>query len=136
MTHAAALTQILEALRQTGEPDWSLVDDDFEIHDHDLPDSIAHRGRGGWRAWSEGWVQVFPEYGIEPGERVELDSRRTLTFHRLRARGRVSGVELERIDAQVWTFDGDRLTRMDYYPNFEPGTQTWTPPGGRPESII
>jgi hypothetical protein len=27
-------------------------------------------------------------------------------------------VQLERIDAQLWTFDADRLVRMDYYPDF------------------
>jgi hypothetical protein len=59
----------------------------FEIHDHELPDSSLHRG----------WL---------------------------------SGVLLERTDAQLWTFSVGRLVRMDYYPDFRAHEHSWAMPGG------
>jgi ketosteroid isomerase-like protein len=94
------------------------VQPDFEIYDHELVDSRVHRGREGWERWVADWQQAFEDYTLEPLERVELDEHRILSVHRLRARGRASGVVLERTDAQLWTFGGDRLVRMDYYPDY------------------
>ena len=39
MTPARQLARILDAADRTGELDWSLVREDFEIHAHELPDS-------------------------------------------------------------------------------------------------
>jgi hypothetical protein len=109
VTPAELLARILDAADRTGDLDWSLVREDLEIHDHELFDSSLHRGRAGWQIWTR-------------------DSR-VLTVHRLRARGRSSGVLLERTDAQLWTFSGDRLVRMDYYPGFRVQKHSWARPG-------
>jgi ketosteroid isomerase-like protein len=141
VTPAELLARVLDATDRTGELDWSLVREDFEIHDHELPDSSVHRGRGGWRDWVRDWQQAFEDYSLERLEQVEIDERRILTVHRLRARGRVSGVQLERTDAQLWTFTGGRLLRMDYYPDFQAHEHSWfpgpalrPPPAPRPNS--
>jgi ketosteroid isomerase-like protein len=118
VTAAELLARILEAADRTGDLDWSLVGEDFEIHDHELPDSAAHRGREGWRKWITDWQEAFEDYDLERLRLVELDEARVLTIHRLRARGRMSGVQLERTDAQEWTFSDERLVRMDYYPDY------------------
>jgi ketosteroid isomerase-like protein len=123
--NADAIARLLDAYDQTGEVDWSLVGPDVEIHDHELLDSEVHRGRDGWRTWAADWQEAFEDYSMERLERVDIDERRVLTVHRLRARGRASGVQLERIDAQLWTFDGDRLVRMDYYPDFRAHEHPW-----------
>jgi hypothetical protein len=102
---------------------------DFEINDPEILDSRQHHGRRGWREWSANWKRVFPDYRMEPVDEIELDRDRVLTVHRLRARGGASGLELARIDAQIWTFEGDRLARMDYLPNYDPRDQTWAAPG-------
>ena len=130
MTPAQLLARIFDAVDRTGELDWSLVRADFEIHDHELPDSSVHRGPQGWRDWISDWQQAFEDYSIERVSQVELDEARVLTVHRLRARGRLSGVRLERTDAQMWTFGGDRLARMDYYPDFREQEHSWSTPGG------
>jgi ketosteroid isomerase-like protein len=117
-----------ESFERTGEPDWSILGPDCEIHDHELPDSAVHRGRDGWRRWTSDWQEAFEDYSLERLERIEVDDARILTVHRLRARGRASGVQLERTDAQLWTFSGDRLVRMDYYPNYRPGSERDQPP--------
>jgi hypothetical protein len=60
------------------------------------PDSPAHRGKDGWERWSSDWQAPFEGYGLERLEQVQLDDRRILTVHRLRARGRASGGLLQR----------------------------------------
>jgi hypothetical protein len=124
------MDRLLDALDRIGDLDWSLVRPDFEIHDVELLDSRVHRGRPGWEHWLADWRQAWDDYSVERLERIELDDRRMLTVHRLRARGRVSGVELERVDAQLWTFTDDLLARMDYLPDFRVEERTWALPGG------
>ena len=34
-------------------------------------------------------------------------------------------MQLERIDAQLWTFDAGRLVSMDYYPDFRAHEHPW-----------
>jgi ketosteroid isomerase-like protein len=118
VTGLELIAKLREAVDATGEPDWSLMRPDFEIHDHELFDSGVHRGPEGWRRWEGDWRESFEDYSIERLEAVELDAERVLTVHRLRARGRLSGVQLERTDAQLWTVREGRLARMDYYPDF------------------
>jgi hypothetical protein len=126
---AELLARLRETLDTTGEIDWSLVRPDFEIHDHELLDSSVHRGRDGWSDWVRDWQQAWKDYSLERIEQVEIDENRIVTIHRLQARGRVSGVQLERTDAQLWTFSGDRLARMDYYPDYRAHEHSWAEPG-------
>jgi hypothetical protein len=130
VTPAELLARLLATADRTGELDWSLVREDFEIYDHELPDSSVHRGREGWRDWASDWQEAFDDYSLERFDQVEVDESRVLTVHRLRARGRLSGVRLERTDAQLWTFSGDQLVRMDYYPDFREHEHSWAAPGG------
>ena len=123
-------------ISRTGEPDWSLVRPDFEIHDHELPDSPAHRGREGWLRWVADWEEAFADHDMEAIDQTELDRNRILTVHRLRARGRASGLELDRIDAQLWSFSGNQLARMDYFPNYEARDRSWSPPGNGRRSAV
>jgi ketosteroid isomerase-like protein len=123
VTSAELMARLEKANEETGELDWSIVDRDFEIHDHELPDSAVHRGRQGWFRWISDWREAFEDYSLEDLDRIEVDEARILTVHRLRARGRASGVQLERTDARLWTFRGGRLVRMDYYPNYRAGSE-------------
>jgi hypothetical protein len=136
VSHAELIARMRDAFDRTGELDWSLVGDDFELHDHELPDSSVHHGREGWLEWVTNWQQAFDDYSLERVEQVEVDDGRVLTIHRLRARGRLSGVRLERTDAQLWTFSGDLLVRLDYYPNYSATERSWAPPGGEARSVI
>jgi hypothetical protein len=124
------MDRLLDALERNGDLDWSLVRPDFEIHDVELLDSRVHRGREGWDRWVADWRQAWEDYSVERLEQIEVDECRILTVHRLRARGRVSGVQLERMDAQLWTFAEDLLVRMDYLPDFRVEERSWALPGG------
>jgi ketosteroid isomerase-like protein len=125
VTGVELIARLREAVDATGEFDWSLVRPDFEIHDHELLDSAVHRGREGWKRWTSDWRQSFEDYSIERLHEIEVDEDRVLTVHRLRARGRLSGVQLERVDAQLWTLAGGRLARLDYYPDYRENEQPW-----------
>jgi ketosteroid isomerase-like protein len=129
VTNADVIARLRAVYDQTGELDWSLVGPDFEIHDHELLDSAVHRGRDGWFTWRADWQQAFEDYSLERLEQVDIDDHRLLTVHRLRARGRASGVQLERVDAQLWTFDAGRVVRMDYYPDFRAQEHPWSQAG-------
>ena len=131
VTSTQLLTRLEQSLKRTGEPDWSVLGPDFEIHDHELPDSAVHRGRDGWRRWTSDWEEAFEDYSLERMDRIEVDESRILTVHRLRARGRASGVQLERTDAQLWTFSGGLLVRMDYYPNYRGSSELEQTDGAR-----
>lgn len=136
VTSGVLIARMQEAVDRTGELDWSLVRPDFEIHDHELPDSSMHRGREGWQRWVSDWQQASEDYRFQRLEQVELDERRIITIHRLRARGRASGVQFERTDAQLWTFSGDRLARMDYYPDYRTHERSLSLPGAAPRSAV
>jgi ketosteroid isomerase-like protein len=125
VTGVELIARLRAAVDATGEPDWSLVRPDFEIHDHELLDSAVHRGREGWKRWTTDWRQSFEDYSIERLHEIEVDEDRVLTVHRLRARGRLSGVQLERTDAQLWTLKGGLLARMDYYPDYRADEPPW-----------
>jgi ketosteroid isomerase-like protein len=125
VTPAELVTRLQETYDRTGDLDWGLVREDFEVHDHELPDSSVHRGRAGWRRYVTDWRQAFEDYDLERLRQVEVDETKVLTVHRLRARGRASGVELQRVDAQLWTCSGDRIVRLDYYPDFRDGEEPW-----------
>jgi ketosteroid isomerase-like protein len=124
------MDRLVDTLERTGDLDWSLVRPDFEIHDVELLDSGVHRGRAGWKNWVADWRQAWEDYSVERLELIEVDQSRILTVHRLRARGRVSGVELERTDAQLWTFAEGLLARMEYLPDFRTEERSWALPGG------
>ena len=55
-----------------------------------------------------GKVALDPDEFIETGERV-------VAVLRVHARGRQSGVDVERVDAAVWTLRDERCGRLDYF---------------------
>ena len=115
LSNLETLAQIREAVESTGEPPEDLVWPDFEVHEHQMLDSQSHQGLAGWRRWVADWTASFPTWEIRRLETVELDDRRILTTHRIWARGRLSGMELDERHAQLWTFRDGKVQRMDYF---------------------
>jgi ketosteroid isomerase-like protein len=48
--------------------------------------------------------EAWEEFRFEPGDFVEVDSRRVLVLGRIRGRGRGSGVDVDLFSAHLWTF--------------------------------
>ena len=111
------LRRAVEHFMQTGEHAWELIDEEVEVHDHDIPDAHAYRGHAGWACWFEDWGAAWAEQSVEPEEFIDADDDRAMLVMRLYMTGRGSGVKVERQDAMVVTFRNDKAVRVDWYNN-------------------
>ena len=102
---------------QTGEHAWELIDEEVEVHDHDIPDAREYRGHAGWARWFEDWGAAWAEQSVEPEEFIDADDDRAMLVMRLYMTGRGSGVKVERQDAMVVAFRNDKAVRVDWYNN-------------------
>ena len=100
-----------------GEPRWDLLHEEIEIHDHDLMDAGEYRGRAGWRRWLQDWAAAWSEFTVEPVRELIDAGEEVVLVYRVKARGRASGVELERQDAMVCRVKDAQIVRIDYYNN-------------------
>ena len=105
--------RIYNAIERTGEPEWSLLDEAIETHDHDAPDLGIHRGHDGWRKWWGDWASAWEQWSTRFEEIIDGGDRVVVVF-RMAARGR-SGLEVHRQDAMVFTVQDGRAVRVDYY---------------------
>ena len=92
----------------------NLLDPAFEVHDHDSPDQDVLKGHAGFLRWIDDWDAM--EWTLEPEEFIDAGER-VVVLARLSARGRASGVSLERHDGMVWTVRGGKAVRVDYFNN-------------------
>jgi ketosteroid isomerase-like protein len=102
----------------TGEVPWEMFDDQVEVYDHDTPDQDVYRGHDGYGRWLGDWGAAWAEWSIEPKEFIDAGDRIVILF-RMKAKGRESGVEIERQDALVYQLRDGKIVRGDYYNNRE-----------------
>jgi ketosteroid isomerase-like protein len=91
-----------------------ILDEALEIHDHDIPDAEVFRGRDGFNAWIQLFSQAWESASLVAEEYRELGDK-VVVVARLKARGKGSGIALERRDGIVCTMRDGRLLRLDYY---------------------
>ena len=93
-----------EAWRR-GEFDTSLLGPDVTYEDTTLPDHVGetYRGPEGVIRATERWVEAFEWLQIEL-EQVLGAGDRLVSIHRVRAKARHTGIELDGPVAYVWTF--------------------------------
>jgi ketosteroid isomerase-like protein len=102
-----------------GEPAWSTLDDEIEVHDHDILDAGEYRGHEGFGRWLEDWASAWSEFTMEPEEFVDAGECVVVVL-RMKATGRGSGARVDRQDAMVWRMGPDRkFVRVDYFNNRE-----------------
>jgi ketosteroid isomerase-like protein len=96
----------------------ALIDDDITFDPGPLsPDSDASaRGRDGFRALVQSWLDAFDDFRIEPLE-VSEDGDKLVAAVRQSGRGRGSGVEIAVEIAHVWTVRDGRAVRLESFPN-------------------
>ena len=92
----------------------NLLDPAFEVHDHDSPDLNVLGGHAGFLRWIDDWDAM--EWSVEPEKYIDAGER-VVVLLRLSARGRGSGLSLERLDGMVWTVRNGKAIRLDYYNN-------------------
>jgi ketosteroid isomerase-like protein len=113
-TTVALVQRFYERYLSTGQIPWDMVDERVEVHDHDTPDQGAYRGHAGVERWLQDWADAWSEWDFEPEEFIEA-GKAVIVVIRMRAKGAGSGVELDRQDALVYRFSGDKIVRTDYY---------------------
>ena len=104
----------VEHLMATGEPPWDALDEEIEIHDHDILDAREYRGHAGWARWFEDWGAAWAEWSIEPEEYIDAGDWIVVPI-RMKTKGRDSGIEAQRQDAIVYQLRDGQVRRIDYY---------------------
>jgi ketosteroid isomerase-like protein len=99
---------------ETGESDMRPFDSEVEVRDHDIPDAGDYRGHSGYFRWLEDWAAAWQSFSLDPREFIDAGDS-VLVVVRLRARGRGSGVEVDREDGLVYTLRDGMIVRLDYY---------------------
>ena len=105
----------MEHWQRAGEPLWEDLDPEFEIVDHDIPDAGTYRGPDGVREWLADFGAAWESFTVEPQEYIDAGDGKVVLLVRLLARGRGSGVSLERLDGMVWTLRDGKSVRLEYF---------------------
>jgi ketosteroid isomerase-like protein len=106
----------------TGELDLDRLAEDADIYDHDIPEEGHYVGRAGFLKWLTDWAEAWETWSLEPEEFIDAGDKVVIVF-RLRAKGRASGIEVDRRDSLVYEFRGDTIVRADYFNSREQGIQ-------------
>ena len=106
----------LERFLATGEVAWEVIDEEHEIHDHDMPDPGDYRGHAGFLRWNEDWGAAWSDWSLEPQEYIDAGDQ-VVVMVEMKATGRGSGVEIDREDALVYTLREGKHVRLDYFNN-------------------
>jgi ketosteroid isomerase-like protein len=106
----------LEEFLERGTPGWDFMHEDIRVHDHDIPEQGEYTGLVGFRAGLTEWGEAWSDWTLEP-ERYLDGGDSVVVIARLRAAGRSSGVRVDRQDALVYRFRGEKVAQIDYYNN-------------------
>jgi ketosteroid isomerase-like protein len=102
----------------SGEPEWGTLHQEVEIQDHDLPEHGEYRGHEGFSRWLQSWEIPWAEWSLQPEEFIDAGDRVVVIAH-LKATGRGSGAEVERMDSMVCELRDGQIIRIDYCNNRE-----------------
>jgi ketosteroid isomerase-like protein len=105
----------VEHFRRTGEALWEDLHPECEMHDHDIPDATVYRGHDGWREWRAHWASAWESSTLEPEEYIDAGDGRVVLVARVSARGKGSGVDVERREGIMWTIRDGKTVRIDYF---------------------
>ena len=116
---AALIDRFYEALtqRDVGAV-LDLCNDDVEVYKApgvvEMVSALTPRGRDRVAQWLEGWLASWDVY--EPAvERLSEAGDRVVALLHVRSRGRGSQFDLEEEMADVFTLEGERISRMRLY---------------------
>jgi ketosteroid isomerase-like protein len=108
------LRESMERFVSTGEPLWSVIDEDVVIVDHDILDAGEYRGWDGFMRWIQDFSAAWADFTLAPEEYLDAGNR-AIVFFRIKATGAGSGVTVERQDAMVCEMRDVKAVRIDYY---------------------
>jgi ketosteroid isomerase-like protein len=106
--------RINEQLLATGELALDLMHEDVKVLDYDAPDQTEYRGHGGVAQWLEEWGAAWDAWSYEPEHYIDAGDV-VVMFTRTRAKGRASGVELDREEGVVFKLRDGKIADIAYY---------------------
>jgi ketosteroid isomerase-like protein len=92
----------------------AVADPEIEVYDHDILDAGDYRGVEGLLRWQADWESSWESWHWEAEDFIDADDR-VVAVLRVQAKGRHSGVHVERVDGAVWTLRAGKAVRLDYY---------------------
>jgi ketosteroid isomerase-like protein len=115
--NVAVVRRGLERFMKTGEVLEETFDvESLEVHDHDILDGRDYRGAEGFMQWLEDWSAAWEEWSLDPEEYIDAGER-VIVVAKMHARGRGSGVEVDRQDALLYELRDGLIVRIDYFNN-------------------
>jgi ketosteroid isomerase-like protein len=108
--YEALLRDDLEAALELIDPDVEYVNPDYAV------DSGVRRGHAGIRANVENMRKAFEQWRFQPEEYVEAGDQ-VIVVGAFSARGRDSGIEIERRMSRLWTIRDGRIIRYQWFDN-------------------
>jgi ketosteroid isomerase-like protein len=115
--NVAVVRRGLERFMKTGEVLEETFDvESLEVHDHDILDGRDYRGAQGFMQWLEDWSAAWEEWSLDPEEYIDAGER-VIVVAKMHARGRGSGVEVDRQDALLYELRDGLIVRIDYFNN-------------------
>ena len=104
-----------EAFGATGN--WpespELLGEDFELHqDPVFDDARVFRGAGAPAELLALTARVVADATVEAERLIDLPGGEIVAFVRISGRGKASGIAIDRHQAHVWRFEGDRARQM------------------------
>jgi ketosteroid isomerase-like protein len=102
--------------------DMSYLDPDVVYEDAVLPDHIgeAYHGHEGWVRAGKTWIEPFEWLRLDLDEIIDAGDH-VLSFHRLRTKGRHTGIEFDGVDAEgsrlvyLWTLRNGKIVHLRAY---------------------
>jgi ketosteroid isomerase-like protein len=87
----------------------------IEVHDFDVPDAGIFHGEEGYFAWLRRWSESWQSWRTEDVEYRPVGDDQAIALFRMIAKGRGSGIEIERRDAIVYRLKDGKIVRLEYF---------------------
>ena len=117
MSNESVVRAIYEAIsRRDYDAGFALLDEEFEwLEPERALLGRRHTGIDEARRAIERWVEVFDDFSIEP-EHFKARGERVAVSVRQRARGAVSGAEIEIQIGHLWTVRNSKVVALEVFP--------------------
>jgi ketosteroid isomerase-like protein len=104
-----------EAFARGGLDRWMehFTDDvDWRAIEGDIDDVGPIHGKDALRAWLQDWIDTFDEFWFEPLELIDAGRDTVVVVERYGGRAKLSGVETDQMEAEVFTIRDGKITRL------------------------
>jgi len=111
------LRRAYERFKGLGSPDASLVGPGFVWDMTNMagwPEQPLYEGRDGMLRFLSDWTSAWEEWRLEV-ESLHEAGEKVVAILRQHGRSKASGLDIDMVFAQVWTFRDGRYLRMDMY---------------------